>query len=377
MIKTRTTRFLILWAIVLSPGIARAQSATTGAIAGVVRDTTGAVLPGVTVEAASPALIEKVRTVVTDNEGQYKVVDLRPGTYAVSFSLSGFSVVRREAVELTAGFTATVNADMKVGSLEETITVTSATPVVDIQNVRTQNLLSREVLDALPSGKAVPALAALTVGVSSVGVGGSGQDVGGNKGEQMASLIVHGSDVTDNRFLYDGMRYQQMVGTSAGYSRHFFVNQNDVQEIVLEVSGMGAETDSGGVVVNVVPKSGGNVFSGNVALSGLNDKFQSSNLTDTLRARGLTGASEGNRVYDVGGGLGGPLKQDRLWFYTAHRWWGSQEYAPGSFYNKTQGTPFFTPDPSRRGYTDYYAQDHTLRLTWQALSKHKFTFADS
>jgi len=140
MIKTRTTRFLILWAIVLSPGIARAQSATTGAIAGVVRDTTGAVLPGVTVEAASPALIEKVRTVVTDNEGQYKVVDLRPGTYAVSFSLSGFSVVRREAVELTAGFTATVNADMKVDSLEETITVTSATPVVDIKNVRTQNL---------------------------------------------------------------------------------------------------------------------------------------------------------------------------------------------------------------------------------------------
>ena len=167
----------------------------------------------------------------------------------------------------------------------------------------------------------------------------------------MASLIVHGSDVTDNRFLYDAMRYQQMVGTSAGCSRHFFVNQNDVQEMVLEVSGMGAETDSGGVVVNVVPKSDGNVFSGNVAISGVNDKFQSSNLTDALRARGLTGASSVKRVYDVGGGLGGPLKRDRLWFYTAHRWWGSQEFAPGSFYNKTQGTPFFTPDTSRRGYT--------------------------
>jgi hypothetical protein len=232
MTMTRTARLLILWAILLSPGSAWAQSATTGAIAGVVRDTTGAVLPGVTVEAASPALIEKVRTVVTDNEGLYRVVDLRPGTYTVTFSLAGFSIVRREGIELTAGFTATVNADMKVGSLEETITVTSATPVVDIQNVRTQNVLSREVMDALPSGKAIPALAALTVGVSSVGVGGSGQDVGGNKGEQLASLIVHGSDVTDNRFLYDGMRYQQMVGTSAGYSRHFFVNQNDVQEIV-------------------------------------------------------------------------------------------------------------------------------------------------
>ena len=137
--------------------------------------------PGVTVEAASPALIEKVRTVVSDEQGQYKVVDLRPGTYTVTFSLSGFSIVRREGIELTVGFTATVNADMKVGSLEETITVTSASSVVDIQNVRTQNVLSRDVMDALPSGKAVPALAALTVGVSSVGVGGSGQDVGATR----------------------------------------------------------------------------------------------------------------------------------------------------------------------------------------------------
>ena len=377
MTTTRTAPLLILWAVLLSPGSAWAQSATTGAIAGVARDTTGAVLPGVTVEAASPALIEKARTVVTDEQGQYKVVDLRPGTYTVTFSLSGFSIVRREAIELTAGFTATVNADMKVGSLEETITVTSATPVVDIQNVRTQTLLSREVLDALPTGKAVPALAALTVGMSSLGVGGAGQDVGGNKGEQLSGLSIHGTDQTDNRFLYDGMRYQQMVGTSAGYSRHFFVDQNDVQEIVVETSGMAAEADSGGVIVNIVPKGGGNVFSGNFALSGVNDKFQSRNLTDALRARGLTSTASVKRLYDAGGGFGGPIKRDKLWFYTSHRWWGSQENAPGSFYNKTQGTPFFTPDPSRRGYTDYFAQDHTLRLTWQASSKHKFTFADS
>src|SRR5437773_2940428 len=147
MTTTRTAPLLILWAVLLSPGSAWAQSATTGAIAGVARDTTGAVLPGVTVEAASPALIEKARTVITDEQGQYKVVDLRPGTYTVTFSLSGFSIVRREGIELTVGFTATVNADMKVGSLEETITVTSASSVVDIQNVRTQNVLSRDVMD--------------------------------------------------------------------------------------------------------------------------------------------------------------------------------------------------------------------------------------
>ena len=114
------------------------------------------------------------------------------------------------------------------------------------------------------------------------------------------------------------------------------------------MSGMSAETDSGGVVVNVVPKSGGNVFRGNVALTGVNDNFQSSNLSDELVARGLTSTASVKQIYDVGGGLGGPFKQDTLWFYTAHRWWGSQEKAPNSFYNKTHGTPFFTPDPAAR-----------------------------
>src|SRR5262245_60356375 len=114
-----------------------AQSATTGSIAGVVRDTTGAVLPGVTVEAASPALIEKVRSVVTDDQGNYKIVELRPGTYTVTFTLPGFATFRREGLALTTGFTAAGNAEMKVGSLEETVVVTGASPVVDIQNVRT------------------------------------------------------------------------------------------------------------------------------------------------------------------------------------------------------------------------------------------------
>src|SRR3989441_12100545 len=110
----------------LLPRAASAQQATASGIAGLVRDTSGAVLPGVTVEAASPALIEKVRTVVTDSEGRHNIVDLRPGTYVVTFTLGGFNTVRREGIELTAGFTATVNADLQVGSLQETITVTGA-----------------------------------------------------------------------------------------------------------------------------------------------------------------------------------------------------------------------------------------------------------
>src|SRR5262245_17768707 len=173
--------FLVAAAFLLV-GNAQAQSASSGAIAGEVRDTTGAVLPGVTIEAASPALIEKVRTVVTDSQGQYKIVELRPGAYTVTFSLSGFSTLRRENIQLTAGFTATVNGDMRLGALEETVTVSGASPLVDTQNVRSQNVLSREVLDALPSSRTFNSYAALTVGANAA-VAGGGQDVGGTIGD--------------------------------------------------------------------------------------------------------------------------------------------------------------------------------------------------
>ena len=231
---------LMMIAVALSwPRAVDAQSATTGAIAGVVRDATGAIIPGVTVEAASPALIEKVRTVVSDEQGQYKIVELRPGAYTVTFTLAGFSTVKREGIELTTGFTATVNADMRVGALEETITVSGASPVVDTQNVRSQNVLSREILDTLPTGKSLPGYAALTLGASS---GSAAQDVGGNRGELASPLAIHGNRGADQKLLYDGMSFNQMASTGGGPSRYFLINQAGVQEIVLETGGQGAES---------------------------------------------------------------------------------------------------------------------------------------
>src|ERR1043165_5769564 len=133
MTKRRVVKLAIEMSFVFLPAVVMAQSATTAAIAGTVRDTTGAVLPGVSVEAASPALIEKVRTAVSDGQGNYKIIDLRPGTYTVTFSLAGFGTYKREGLELTTGVTAAVNADLKVGSLQETVTVSGASPVVDVQ----------------------------------------------------------------------------------------------------------------------------------------------------------------------------------------------------------------------------------------------------
>src|SRR5229473_2124809 len=175
MVPARIRIVGLLGLCLLLPAAAWAQSAAAGSIAGVVKDATGAVLPGVNVEAASAALIERVRSAVTDGQGQYKIVDLRPGTYTVTFSLSGFSTVKRESLELNTGVTLPVNADLRVASLAETITVSGASPVVDVQNVRTQNVLTREVLDTVPTPKNFQSFGALTLGASlGTGAGGAG-----------------------------------------------------------------------------------------------------------------------------------------------------------------------------------------------------------
>ena len=156
------TRYMATCALALAiPSVALAQAT----IAGLVKDTSGAVLPGVTVEASSPALIEKARSVVTDGNGLFRIVDLRPGLYTVTFTLGGFNTVKRENIELTGSFTATVNADMRVGAIEETITVTGESPVVDVQSAAQQRVLSKDVVDAIPSGRTHFEVAALIPGV--------------------------------------------------------------------------------------------------------------------------------------------------------------------------------------------------------------------
>src|SRR3954453_10756151 len=171
---------------VLLPAAAFGQAS----IAGVVRDTSGAVMPGVTVEASSPALIEKVRSAVTDGSGQYKIVNLRPGLYTVTFTLPGFSSVRREGIELTGDFTATINAELKVGSLEETITVSGAAPLVDVQSVTKQTVFTREILDVLPAARSIQGAAVLIPGVTTPG---AARDVGGTTRLQQPGTTFRGT----------------------------------------------------------------------------------------------------------------------------------------------------------------------------------------
>ena len=197
--------------LALLPAVASAQ---TSGIAGTVRDASGAVLPGVTVEASSPALIEKVRTATTDGSGRYDITTLRPGTYTVTFTLPGFSVVKRENVELTSDFTATINADLKVGALEETITVSAESPVVDTQSITTRTVMTREVMDAIPTGRNIQAVGIMIPGTS-ISLGGGGalsRDVGGSGNLQQSPLQYRGSPDTVQTI--EGLRL------SPGIARH-------------------------------------------------------------------------------------------------------------------------------------------------------------
>src|SRR5881296_922247 len=355
-------RLVMLWFVVLLPAAGRAQSSGAGAITGVVRDTSGAVIPGVTVEASSPALIDRVRSVVSDERGLYRIVDLRPGSYSVTFTLPGFRTLKREGIELTTSFTATVNADMSVGSVEDTVTVLGETPVVDTQNVRTQTTIARETLDAIPTTKRIGQYASLIPGATYTNP--TFQDVGGNQGEG-GQFGVHGQRGADLSTNVEGLNQnQQALGV-------FSFNSQAFQEIVVETGNMSAEAMTGGVQVNIVNKDGGNRLSGSVNLAYTGPSLQMGNLTDALRARGLNTDISIKRSYDYGGAIGGPIKKDKLWFFMAHRWWGASRYVQGSYFNKLQHTLFYEPDLGAVSHNNEYFEDHSLRMTWQVSSKHK------
>ena len=345
---------LAVLAIVLlgSGGDAWAQSAFTG----VVRDDSGAVLPGVSVEASSPALIEKVRTALTDDQGRYQITDLRPGTYSLVFTLAGFSTLRREGVELPSNFTMTLNGDLKVGALEENVTVTGAAPVVDVQNVQRAQVLNRELLDAVPTARSYSGLAALMPGVRM-----SNTDVGGNQQAEQIYMTVNGSRQTDITLQVDGLKMNSIM--SDGQVQAYFSDAAQ-QEVTYQTSGVNAEVSGGGVRINMIPRDGGNIFSGSAFLGGTAAGWVSDNLTADLRARGLSRGNSVSHISDVNFGLGGPIKKDKLWFFASYRKIRTDSIIAAGYWADGR------PDPTQE---EQAIQNQMLRLTWQVNQKNKFS----
>ena len=374
--RALASRIGVVLVLVLVPAVGLAQ---TSSIAGTVRDASGAVLPGVTVEASSPVLIEKVRTGVTDGSGLYRVENLRPGTYLVTFSLAGFSLVKREGIEITSDFTATVNAEMKVGTLEETITVTGESPVVDTQSITQRTVMTRDVLDVIPSGRNIQAVGIMIPGTSlSLGGGGAlSRDVGGSGGLQQSPLILRGSG--DAVQTIEGMRLNNLE--ASGQFSGVYWNDGSLQELSYVTGADSAEMPQGGVRINMVPRDGGNTFRGNVLANFTGDGWQANNLRDNLRGNlttnpnnRITNVSMIKKIWDFNPGFGGPIAKDKLWFYGTFRHQGVEKTVVDSYFDADPATYRYSPDLSKPGIDDGHIVSRAGRVSWQASSKDRFAY---
>ncbi len=350
--------------VMFCPALALAQAS----LAGSARDTSGAALPGVTVEASSPALIEKVRTAVTDDRGVYRIVNLPPGTYTVTFALPGFNQVKRDGIELTGAFTAQIDADMAVGGITETVTVTGASPIVDVQSVRRQTTISNDVLTSIPTARSWAATALLIPGI--VTTGGGPTDV--QVTPQMTVFGGAGGRNNEGRMQVDGLNTGAGLGGS-GVST-YVADISNAQEVVTTTSGGLGEAEVGGPTLSIIPKSGGNTLKGSAYLSGVSKGMVGNNYTDELRAAGLTTPGKLLKQWDFTAGVGGPIIKDRLWYHAAARDEGQHRSIPNIFPNLNAGDPtktLYLPDRTRevRGAESWRL--YTVRLTLQATSRDK------
>jgi hypothetical protein len=355
MVRPVVARYSCIASLVLLllPVVASAQSTITG----LVRDSSGGVLPGVTVEASSPALIEKLRTVVSDTQGRYAIVDLRPGLYKVTFSVQGFATFVQDVIDLPSNFTATVNAELRVGAMEESVTVSGQAPVVDVQNAQRTTILSRQLLDSVPVPRMYQAEGALAVGTKV-----SDQNVGGARSAVNPRLTAHMSVTKDTTIDVDGMKMNTLVGGGDSHPDH---NDAMTQEMTVQTAALGAEVSAGGPHLNLIPRDGGNTFNGATYLGYTDSGFQFNNLTDDLLRRGLQTPDAVNMIYDVNASLGGPIRKDALWFFGSYRNVGNDNIVANSTY----------PD-GRPGIYDQRVQNYTVRLTWQLSPRNKITAYD-
>ena len=361
------TRSFLLFAILLVPVAARAQTT----LAGVVRDASGLVLPGVTVEASSPALIDKVRSTTTEGSGQYRITDLPPGIYSVAYALTGFSRVVRDGLTLSGSGVVSIDIELRVGGLEETLTVTGEAPVVDVQTTRHETVLNNEVIRTLPATRSYTGI--LSNIPSLMPTGGVGAET--NAG-QINRFTAHGGRQNEGRITVNGLLLTE-PGQGAGVSSLAYDVAN-VDEIQVLVSGGLGESETGGPIMNLVPRSGGNTFAGSAFYSGAGEWSRSNNVDDALRDIGILEPSALINAFDMNGSLGGPILRDRLWFFGTARSFGQTTAVSGAYANKYAGDPTHWDYARDMGVVTRNASRYdvfSLRLTDQLTARNRVTFS--
>ena len=360
---SRVGRVLVAMAVVwLLPSIAHSQS-----LAGVVRDSSGGVLPGVTVEASSPALITKVRTSVTDDAGQYRIPDLPPGAYKVTFTLPGFATVVREGLELTGGGVMTIGAELRVGSLEESITVTGESPVVDVQTARQLQVIDGDVLRTLPASRSYGNYIAALPAIQATGFGGGASTINN-------FFSSRGGRSNEGLIQIDGMNVGA-PGNGGGVSGYMY-DMNNSSEVQVAIAGGLGEADRGGPAFNIIPKTGGNTFSG-TGFAQLAGKWgQSSNIDERLRSLGFGEQPALIKNWDASYAMGGPILRDRVWFFGSTRSVGTLQEQQNLYANKNAGDPnawTWAKDDSIQVRNANTKLVNSMRVTWQATPKNRLS----
>lgn len=356
--------------VLLLPAVAGAQT-----LAGTVQDASGGVLPGVTVEASSQALIERARSATTDSAGQYRIVDLRPGIYTLTFTLQGFTTVRREGIEVSGNQIITINAEMRVGALEETITVIGETPVVDVQSTRRQTVITGDIVNTIPIARGYGNILATVPGIQIAGAGG----LTSSPGVAPSFFTANGGRSNEGRVQIAGMN----VGSAfnGGGVAAFQYPIGESEEVQVTVSGGLGEADTGGPVLNIIPREGGNTFRGNVFVSEAGKWSQGDNLNDELRALGINRPAGLVRNWDESFSMGGPLKQDRVWFYSTLRSVGNIQrvldngrttYPNRNAFNRASW--IYDPDRSVEERSAQTATQFAIRATAQLTPRNKVGF---
>ena len=341
-------------------------------IAGVVRDSSGAVLPGVTVEATSPSLTEKVRTALTDGTGQYRIVTLPPGDYVLTFALTGFTTVKRDNVSVSGSGVIPINAELRLGSIQETITVSGASPIVDTQTTRRETVINSETINALPITRNYGGVLYATPGlVVQPGVNANALM------PSMALFSAHGGISTEGRVFVDGVSVNGPFGQNS--VTQFAFDVGNAQEMQVMVGGGLGESETGGPVANIIPRSGGNRYSGSAFFSGTQSSLQSNNISDTLRSQGIPQPPTVRKNWDSSGALGGPILRDRFWFFGNVRTIGiAQVVAAGMAPNLNLGDAtkwLYAPTPGVETRFTESKLDVSVRLTGQVTQKNRVTFS--
>jgi hypothetical protein len=360
--RTPVSGLALLFLSLVAAAPAAAQ--LTGTMSGVVKDTQGAVMPGVSVSAGSDALIGGARAVVTNDDGAYQFTTLPPGEYALTFELAGFVTLKRDGIRVQVAQNARVDAELQVGSLEETLTVTGSAPVVDVLSTTTQTSVGKEIFEAIPTSRNPWVVAGLVAGVVTQRL-----DVGGTQAMQQYNIEAYGSADSQKTFSVDGLK-TNWTGANGGSTNQYYSNEM-FDEYNMQTASGTAEVDAGGVYMNMVTRSGGNAFKGDYNVLFMNDKLQGDNVDEELRTRlnlapGVPAAAAGNPIdisYDWSGTIGGPIQRDRLWFFGSFRWFRLDQFQIGAV----------NPDGSL-GIDDNRIRAGLAKVTYQARTNTRLSF---